>query len=110
MLRSLHDNLRHWDFMTTQTLIADRFRLPIMYINLNKYAKTCDACQCMKNLEPYETSMFVLQSSLFDVFLVDVAGSLTATKGENRFQLVCAEHFTEWPIVKATKKSLKKSS
>lgn len=46
--------------------------------------------------------MKIPRSSLFEVFSIDFAGPLPKSTSGNRFLLICVEHLTGWPIVKAT--------
>lgn len=73
-----------------------------MRTDLHRYVQTCDACQRMKAPEANLTSLYIPQTSLFEVFSVAFAGLFPITKRRNRFLLVYVEHLTEWPIVKAT--------
>lgn len=65
-----------------------------MQADVPRYVKMCDAFQMMKNVQPYVTNRFVLHSGLLDVFSIDLAGPLHATKADNRVLLVCVEHLT----------------
>lgn len=45
------------------------------------------------------------QSSLFDMFSIDLADPFPKPDAGNRFFLVCVEHLSEWPVVSATKQT-----
>lgn len=102
VLRSLHDELGHWDIRATQLMIADRFWWPGVNKDVARYVKTCDVCQRTKNEKKYFSDLFVPQSRLLDVFSIDFAGPFQQTIRMHWFLLVCVEHLTGWPIVRAT--------
>lgn len=105
VLKALHDDLEHWEAATTHTLVADRFCWPGVRGDVATYARTCDTCQRSRNPKPYKTVIRILQSSLFDVFSTYFAGPLPVTSQGSKYLLICVEHLTGWPIVKATSRA-----
>lgn len=58
--------------------------------------KTCDDCQRMKPMPKFITALSRSLKGLFEVFSIPY-------RGGPRFLLVCVEHLTNWPIVRARK-------
>lgn len=70
LLRSLQDELGHWDIKATQKLVADGFWWPNILREVAYYVKICEAFQKMKGPKAYKNSLFDPQNSLLDVFLL----------------------------------------
>lgn len=103
ILKSFHDSVGHWDRHVTNQLISDRFWWPSMPRDTTNYVSTCDECQRMKSVPKYITTLHLPITALFDVFSMDFAGPFpTSGQSAPRYLLVCVEHLTNWPIVKAT--------
>lgn len=70
------------------------------------YGRSCDNCQGVKGPKPYVTSLFVPQSSLFNIFAIDFSGTLPVTSKGKMFLLIGVEHPTGWSVVRATGRTM----
>lgn len=95
ILKNLHGELGHWDRIATMKVVTDRFWWPSVRQDVERYVKTCNACQYMKPVPRYVTSLSRPVMGLFDVFPIDFAGPFPRPcEGGLRYLLLCVEHPT----------------
>ena len=66
------------------------------------YVNSRTSCQLTSAVERNRTDFRQPVSVLFDTFSVDFAGPLPITDRGNSYVMVAVEHFSWWPIVRAT--------
>ena len=79
--------------------VRERFYWPTMFRDVNRFCRTCNACQRRKN--PMKTLSAPLQkmpvpSRPFEFVSVDHTGPLPLSLSGNRYILVISCHFTKW--------------
>ncbi len=98
LLLAMHDYIGHWDFRATYRVLSDRYWWPSMRSDVAAHFRTCDRCQETKPYIDYTSTQHRLVSGIFDVWSLDLAGTVPRTRNGNRCLLVGVEHLTGWPI------------
>lgn len=104
ILKSLQDYGWQWDGVTTINRVPDRFWRPKIHEDvLGKLVKSWDYSQLMAPFPRYRTNLHCPFTILFEVFTIYISVSFPPTETESRYNLICVEYLTNWPIAKVTK-------
>ena len=71
LMKASHDNLGHWGFYATRTLVGERFWWPEMEQDISWYVKTCDLCQKRQKLLVKVPPVVTHTLSIFQVLHAD---------------------------------------
>lgn len=105
IIKMFHDDIGHWDAITTRVFVRDRFWWPGVYRDILDYVRGCDGCQHAQRLPTYHKNLRAPVTGLFETFSIDFAGPPIASRGGKRFVIIAVEHLTGWPIAWATESS-----
>ena len=83
ILKTLHDDVRHWDFNSTRDFVISRFWWPMVYRDIYDNVKSSDGCQRSATVPHYKTDLRLPISNLFDYFSIDFAGSFPRLSRSN---------------------------
>ena len=94
---SLH-SLSHPGVRATLRLLTSQYVWPGINALINKWARTCQQCQCAKVQRHTVTplSTFATPDARFDQIHIDLVGPLPPSSGYS-YLLTCIDRFTRWP-------------
>lgn len=101
IMKGLHDEIGHWDFRTTYTVIAEMFWWPTMRPDVAHFVRSCDICQKTNPPEQKRPYGKLPVSGLFHTWSIDFAGPLPVTKEKSKYLLIAVEHLSGWPVARA---------
>ena len=87
----------HGGVAATRKRVAKRFSWPKMYVDINRFVKSCDICQRITNKLP----RIPIQSSdivdrPFDKVAIDIVGPMQMSRSRNRYILTMVDTATRW--------------
>ena len=71
MMKAAHDNLGHWGFYVTKTMVAECFWWPELERDVSWYCKTCNICQTRQKLPVKIPPVVTHTPSIFQVLHAD---------------------------------------
>ena len=84
ILRGIHDEVRHFDFDSTNSFVRNRFWFPNKRQEVTNFVKSCDICQKTKQANQKELVERILIIRLFHAWCIDFAGPLPRTNAGNQ--------------------------
>lgn len=96
ILTSYHKTTGHGGVNNMIYLLKSKYSWPGMYNDIKNFAKNCNICKKIGNSKINTKNRIIITSRPNELWEVDTIGRLKNSNGENKFILVCIDHYSKW--------------
>lgn len=102
MLWTFHDRLGYQSQNASHQLIAELFCRSAWSNDVSEYVRSCIWWQLSQTITPYQATLRLPITNLFETYSINFAGPLTPIKSGMEYILVAVKHVMGWLLVKST--------